>query len=257
MAHPLDRKVLLLCKKSAYSIYSSKGHPRAVIARYKKAHDEHSRTLATIERILHKYEIKYAKCVRGRKIAYQRYGLVIAVGGDGTFLEAARNVNNQVLLGVNSAPGSSVGKLCVATQKNFEEIIRRVIAGKDFRFDSWHRLRLKVAGLSRPIDHLNDVLICHQNPAAVSRYYLQIGNIREEQRGSGLWVAAAAGRYLTPARMSCALVTSGRVGGLLPLGKDGPIGTNPSSDSCVLGCAPSGTKPSSSAITESCRTSRG
>jgi len=193
MAHPLDRKVLLLCKKSAYSIYSSKGHPRAVIARYKKAHDEHSRTLATIERILHKYEIKYAKCVRGRKIAYQRYGLVIAVGGDGTFLEAARNVNNQVLLGVNSAPGSSVGKLCVATQKNFEEIIRRVIAGKDFRFDSWHRLRLKVAGLSRPIDHLNDVLICHQNPAAVSRYYLQIGNIREEQRGSGLWVAAAAG----------------------------------------------------------------
>ncbi len=193
MKHLLNRKVLLLYKKSAYAIYSRKGHPRAEIDRYKKAHDEHLTTLATVEKILHKYGISYSKYVRGRKIHYERYGLVVTVGGDGTFLEAARNANTQILLGVNSAPGTSVGKLCAATPKNFETIIRRTIAEKNVRLNSWQRLRLKLDGLSKPIDCLNDVLICHQNPAAVSRYYLAIGNIKEEQRSSGLWVAAPAG----------------------------------------------------------------
>lgn len=193
MAHLLEGNVLLLYKKSAYSIYFRKGHPRAEIDRYKKAHDEHLRTLTTVERVLHKHGINYSKYARGRKIPYQRYRSVITVGGDGTFLEAARNTNTQVLLGVNSAPGTSVGELCVTTQKNFERIIRRIIEGKNVRLDSWQRLRLKLDGLSGPIDCLNDILICHQNPAAVSRYYLKIGTLKEEQRSSGLWVAAPAG----------------------------------------------------------------
>ena len=193
MAHPLDREVLLLYKKSAWSIYSGKGSARAEVNRYKKAHDEHLASLATVEGVLRKYGITYSKHARGHKIAYQRYGLVITVGGDGTFLEAARNASSQVLLGVNSAPGTSVGKLCVTTAKNFEKIIRRLREDKGFRVDSWHRLRLELAGHAKPIDCLNDVLICHQNPAAVSRYYLKIGKVREEQRGSGLWIAAPAG----------------------------------------------------------------
>lgn len=193
MSQPLRYNVLLLHKKSAYSIYSGTGSQRAEIKRYKKARDEHLKTLAMVERVLHKHGINYSRYARGPKIDYRRYGLVITVGGDGTFLEAARNASNQVLLGVNSAPGSSVGKLCVATQKNFENLILRMIAGKDFRVEPWQRLRLKLDGLSRLIDCLNDVLICHDNPAAVSRYDLKIGNIKEEQRGSGLWIATPAG----------------------------------------------------------------
>ncbi len=188
-----QRKVLVLYKKSAYSIYSGKGSARAEINRYKKAHDQHLATLAAVEGVLRQYGIHYAKHARGQKIAYQRYGLVITVGGDGTFLEAARNASSQVLLGVNSAPEFSVGQLCVATTKSFAKIIRRIRSGKGFRIDSWRRLRLELGGHAQPIDCLNDVLICHQNPAAVSRYYLKIGKVKEEQRGSGLWIAAPAG----------------------------------------------------------------
>lgn len=189
----LRQKVLLLYKKSAYSMYFCRRNRHKGIYRFKKAHDEHLKTLATVERVLRQYGINYTKSARGPEIFYQRYGLVVTVGGDGTFLEAARNAKNQFLLGVNSAPGSSVGKLCAATQKNFEKIIRRMITGKDFRVDSWQRLRLEISGLSRSIDCLNDILVCHQNPAAVSRYCLKIGRIKEEQRSSGVWIATPAG----------------------------------------------------------------
>ena len=40
---------------------------------------------------------------------------------------------------------------------------------------------------------LNDILICHHNPGAMSRYYLTVGRVREEQRSSGVWIATAAG----------------------------------------------------------------
>lgn len=189
----LRQKVLLLYKKSAYAMYFCRWNRHKGIHRFKKAHDEHFKTLATVERVLHQYGISYTKSARSPQIPYQRYGLVITVGGDGTFLEAARNAKGQLLLGVNSAPRSSVGKLCAATQKNFEEIIQRMIAGKSLRVDSWQRLRLKISGLSRSIDCLNDILVCHQNPAAVSRYCLKIGRIKEEQRSSGVWIATAAG----------------------------------------------------------------
>ena len=113
--------VLLLYKKSAYSIYFHNWNFRNEIQRFRKAHDEHFMTLKTVERILRQYHIGYRKYARGQNIPYEYYNLVITVGGDGTFLEAARNIKGQLILGVNSAPGSSVGKLCTATAKNFEK----------------------------------------------------------------------------------------------------------------------------------------
>jgi len=196
------KKVLLVYKKSAYSIYfmerkiqltrGPKANVQKEIKRFKKAHDEHYASLEKVERILSKHGIEYTKCSRGRKINYAKYDLIITLGGDGTFLEVSRNIKDQVIIGVNSAPSFSVGKLCTGNAKNFEIMIRR-ITGKKFTLDHWPRLRLELEGHVRPIDCVNDILISHSNPAAVSRYYLKIGNVKEEQRDSGLWIATAAG----------------------------------------------------------------
>jgi NAD+ kinase len=196
------KKVLLIHKKSAYSIYFmerkihlAKGKRTDLqkeIKRFKKAHDEHYASLKEIERILVKHGIEYTKCSRDQKINYARYDLIITLGGDGTFLEASRNIKDQVILGVNSAPSFSVGKLCIGTSGNFEKIIRHII-GKRFTLSLWPRLRLALEGHVRPIDCVNDILIAHSNPAAVSRYYLKIGDVKEEQRDSGLWISTAAG----------------------------------------------------------------
>jgi NAD+ kinase len=40
---------------------------------------------------------------------------------------------------------------------------------------------------------LNDILACHENPAAMSRYFLTVGRVKEEQRSSGIWISTAAG----------------------------------------------------------------
>ena len=51
--------------------------------------------------------------------------LVVAVGGDGTLLAASHNVVDVPILGVNSAPGHSVGFFCAAKRPTFRAMRRR------------------------------------------------------------------------------------------------------------------------------------
>lgn len=192
----------MIYKKSAYSIYfmerkmklasGKKSNIQKELRRFKKAHDEHYATLKKIEAILSKYGIDYKKSARGKRISYARYDLIITLGGDGTFLEAARYIKDQVIMGVNTAPSFSRGQLCLARRDNFERVIQRLIKNQ-FQIHHWPRLRISLEGHVRPVDCVNDALICHSNPAAMSRYHLKIGKITEEQRNSGLWISTPAG----------------------------------------------------------------
>jgi len=117
--------------------------------------------------------------------------LVISVGGDGTLLAASHWVSGGTLLGVNSAPRSSVGYLTLARRASLVRILTRIERGD--------LLPLPVARLEIELDGtilapaLNDVLIAHEQPAATSRYRLRVGRRAEDHRSSGLWVATAAG----------------------------------------------------------------
>jgi len=196
------KNVLLLYKKSAYKIYfqekkssflvKNKSLIQKELNRFKKAHDEHYITLHTIESVLREHKIGFTKSYRGQSVDFSRHDLVITVGGDGTFLEAARGIKDGMLLGVNSSLSYSVGSFCVANVNNFESIIKRILR-KNFRTSLFQRLHLDIDGCKKPIDCLNDVLVCHSNPAAMSRYALKIGRTREEQRCSGIWIATPVG----------------------------------------------------------------
>lgn len=196
------KEVLVLYKKSAYKIYFlEKRRPFSVknktiiqkeLKSFKKSHDEHYATLKTVETVLSRYQIRFTKSYRSRNIDYTPYDLVITVGGDGTFLEAARNIKNGVLLGVNSSLSYSVGNFCVANRNNFETMLKQILR-KNFKTSMFQRLRLEIDGCRKTINCLNDVLICHSNPAAMSRYILKIGSRKEEQRSSGIWIATPTG----------------------------------------------------------------
>ncbi len=197
-----SKKVLLLHKKSSYKIYFFerkapfyfKNNPgmQRQMNRFKGAHDQHYEALKVVESTLKQYGIKYDKFPRGKNVRYEEYNIIITLGGDGTFLEASRKVTHQIIIGVNSSPVYSVGKLCVAGIHNFKKIIESVLKNK-LKLQLLHRLRMEIDEKSDPIDALNDVLICHKNPAAMSRYCLKIGHVHEEQRNSGIWISTACG----------------------------------------------------------------
>ncbi len=117
--------------------------------------------------------------------------LVISAGGDGTLLAASHWVTGGTLLGVNSAPRSSVGYMSIARRANLARVLARIVSGA-LQPQQVARIEVELEGELLP-PALNDVLIAHEQPAATSRYRLHLGRRAEEHRSSGLWVATAVG----------------------------------------------------------------
>ncbi|MBI3602108.1 MAG: NAD(+)/NADH kinase [Candidatus Omnitrophica bacterium] len=195
-------KILLLYKNSTYASYFLSSRRRFAplqglfnsreIQRFRQTHQNHFEGLSYVEAVLKSQQLKFAKICRGSSVDYSRFDLVISFGGDGTFLEAARNIKGQLIWGVNSDPHWSVGRFCCGTVENFEPVLKSVLKGK-FVSKTFHRLRLTFNDGAQRMHALNDILICHQNPAAMSRYYVKLGHTKEEQRSSGMWISTAAG----------------------------------------------------------------
>ena len=120
--------------------------------------------------------------------------MVITVGGDGTLLAASHHCDSRTpILGVNSAPSSSVGFFCgLMAGEHLVDDLQKAINGT---LSSIVLARMEVSlnhtTISRRV--LNDALFCHACPAATSRYVLQIENHIEQHKSSGLWIGPAAG----------------------------------------------------------------
>ena len=123
--------------------------------------------------------------------AIARARLVISVGGDGTLLAASHWVTGAALLGVNSAPRSSVGYLTSTRRATLARDLRRIAKGELLPHPV-ARVEAELEGRRLP-PALNDVLVAHQQPAATSRYRLHLGRQAEDHRSSGLWVSSPAG----------------------------------------------------------------
>ena len=55
------------------------------------------------------------------------------------------------------------------------------------------RMQVTINDRLLPYYVLNDLLVAHANPAAMTSYILDIVSVSEPQRSSGLWIATAAG----------------------------------------------------------------
>ena len=186
------QNILVLYKSSAYErLQLESSRARAIPSRFKRAHQVHYATLAYVEKFLKAQKVAFKKIARGQAVDYRAFDFVITVGGDGTFLEAAKKVGTQAVLGVNSAPAWSVGRFCAATRENFTVIFDRVRKEK-MPIRQLTRMSLQPSS-GGVIEAVNDILVCHQNPAAMSHYLIKIGRKKEEHRSSGIWVATAAG----------------------------------------------------------------
>lgn len=196
------KKFLIVYKKSAYQTYFqeyrdpvyrrlSKSGDK-VLAHIKRSHGTHYESVRLVERVLKKNGIRYDKKPRGQKFNPSSYSLVLSVGGDGTFLDAARHLKNTPILGVNSDTNHSVGKFCSVNLDSFGKVLASFLAGR-MRTRKIHRLQISVNQRPWPYPVLNDLLVCHSSPATMSHYFLTIAGHSEQQRSSGLWIATAAG----------------------------------------------------------------
>ncbi|MCK5215773.1 MAG: NAD(+)/NADH kinase [Candidatus Omnitrophica bacterium] len=194
------KKILVIYKVSSYKQYlaklkkldSSSLQNKELIRRFKHTHMEHYHTLEYARELFKKLDVQPTIVKREQIKDFMGYDLVITIGGDGTFLYAAKGLRKQKILGVNSDPKWSVGRFCFANRDNLEGVINNYLKKKN-KTKTVNRLTFALNGKETDVQVVNDVLICHKNPAAMSRYYITLNKRTEEQRSSGLWVATAAG----------------------------------------------------------------
>jgi NAD+ kinase len=163
------------------------------VDRMRLAHQEHEATLREVEAALRDLDMA-ATYLPASAPSFDADGadLVLTVGGDGTLLTASHHVARGPVLGVNSAPSSSVGYFCAARLGAVAPVLAAFRRG-DLPAFSLARMEVTLNGavVSRRV--LNDALFCHASPAATSRYVFTFGQTEEEQRSSGFWVGPAAG----------------------------------------------------------------
>ncbi|XP_030525496.2 NADH kinase-like [Rhodamnia argentea] len=144
----------------------------------------------------------------------QNVDLVVTIGGDGTLLQASHFMDDSIpVLGVNSDPTQakevedlndafdatrSTGYLCAANVNNFEQMLDDILDDRLIP-SKLTRLAVHVNSHLMPKYALNDILVSHPCPAAVSRFSFRIR--KHDQpcsplvncRSSGLRVSTAAG----------------------------------------------------------------
>lgn len=196
-------QVVIVAKRTAYQRFVDEGRdPRIArllrqgdpsVKRWRKAHENHVATLGRVQTTLKELGAE-TWMVHGAGSHFDAKGisLVVSVGGDGTLLAASHNVGDTPIVGVNSSPDHSIGFFCAARRRNLRELLKQALLGtaKSARLN---RMEVRVNGRTVSSRVLNEALFCHVIPAATSRYIVQFGRKREEQRSSGLWIGTAAG----------------------------------------------------------------
>jgi NAD+ kinase len=196
-------RVALVEKRSSYRKFVIESHDPLTTRLLKKrdpsvkrllvSHEDHESTLEEVRAALAKLgaEIVFRGGPRDR--LPPRTDLVVTVGGDGTLLAASHMIGRGCpLLGINSAPGNSVGFFCGGAKGRAAEALERALAGT-MPSTELSRMRVDLNGKLLHGRVLNEALFCHVSPAATSRYILTLPRGTEDQRSSGLWIGPAAG----------------------------------------------------------------
>ena len=161
-------------------------------ARLREADRENRRALDGLTSCLSRLGVAYDAVCRGGMSARHRYGLVVALGGDGTVFAAARHVGSVPVMGINSDPASSLGLWACADRHSFERLLGLAIEGRLAR-TVLSRMEVRVNGQVVSSRIFNDVLYAHRNPAAMTRCRIEVGPREEDQKSSGVWVSTATG----------------------------------------------------------------
>jgi len=146
----------------------------------KKYYQTHQNSKQKLIKLLKKHNLSF-DIIKGEmveKVDFDCYKIVLSLGGDGTFLRTAKKVKQQLMAGVNSQPGKSVGKLTAFQSSNLENLIVKLLEfktnTKNFEnFESWNRLRACLNGKKLDFLAVNEVFFGVEKIYKTSRFILK------------------------------------------------------------------------------------
>ena len=146
-----------------------------------------------IKNSLRKKDIKF-KCIERsglKKTIFKNKNLIIAVGGDGTFLRTSHFIKDELLFGVNSNPDRKEGFFMSSCKNDFDKKIELFLNHK-FYIEKLTRLKSKI-NKKEVYLALNEVFIGNKIPYKTSLYKIFFNNKTEEQKSSGVLVGTNSG----------------------------------------------------------------
>jgi NAD+ kinase len=162
------------------------------------AHSEHYQCLEVLRKELAAQHINFVEISRSDRRPQEVYDTVITVGGDGTLLTSSHDMGEppMPIIGIRSSQ-ASVGYLCAGDIRHVPELVKQLASGR-VQYLTRHRLKARIKRaddaselLTFPV--LNDFLFANANPASTTRYRLQLGDVQERHKSSGIWIATATG----------------------------------------------------------------
>lgn len=153
-------------------------------------------TLEIVKKTLKKHKISYILANRNKLSEKQFKGksLIIAVGGDGTFLRAAHFIDNQLILGVNADAKNKEGFFMKADKNNFEKKFKKIM-NKKFKIGRLPRLEACINNKKIETFALNEFFIGARKSYHAAKYVIQVGSKKERQKSSGILVTTPTGSY--------------------------------------------------------------
>ena len=157
---------------------------------------EQKSALGVVKNTLKKHKKKYALANRDKliKTQFQNKDLIIAVGGDGTFLRAAQFVDEQILLGINSDIKNKEGFFMKANKNDFGKKLKKIMNGK-FQVKKLPRLEACINNERIESLALNEFFIGPRKSYHAAKYVIEINGSKERQKSSGVLITTPTGSY--------------------------------------------------------------
>ena len=157
--------------------------------------DEQRVTLKVVGKVLKDKKIKAVFCER-QQLSVANFldcSLVIALGGDGTFLRASHFIrDNTPLLGVNTDVENKEGFYMGCSRYDFEKKLSFFQGGK-YTIRKLQRLEASINKKKTEELALNEYYIGSNKGYIASRYMLKVNSVKERQKSSGIIFATPTG----------------------------------------------------------------
>jgi NAD+ kinase len=160
-----------------------------------RAHEENEEAQKNIEGVIRSHQLEVRGVEDLKKEDLEWADLVISIGGDGTFMKAARTFGEKtdaILLGINSSPTLSLGFFCSYHSRDFKDALPLLLEGK-YTIQEFWRLRTLINGKQIPEMAINDVLYANPKVMATTRYRLTADGASQLQQSSGIWISTSSG----------------------------------------------------------------